>query len=251
MRNEFGHDFLRPGSGRIKLIFTALLCLTLCTVCPAVSSKVIRHKDSKDLIKGKTDDVVIDSRGTIQLGRAAQELIGGEGVSPLSHDSDVWSINCIVVSGGTVYFGTSPNGGIYKYGLDKLTKIYPREGVELTAEDAEGAEKIIENEGSEDSASAESPAGSNEHIFAMATDVSGRLLAGISGDKCRLCRLEGNRMETIFEPNEAKYIFAITVDDGGDVVRSVERRASEGVGRFEEVEGSVAGVVRCDEDPAV
>ena len=215
MRNEFGFTFFRPVYGRVGIAFTILLCLVLSTACPAVTSKVTRHNNSSDLIKGKTDDVVIDSRGTIQLGRAARELIGK------SEDfEDVWSINSIIVSGGTVYFGTSPNGAIYKYALDKLTKIYPREEVGLTTEDAESAEKIIENKGSADSTtstSSESPAGENEHIFAMATDVAGRLLAGISGEKCRLCRYEGNRMETIFEPNEAKYIFAITVDDSGDI----------------------------------
>ena len=51
----------------------------------------------------------------------------------------------------------------------------------------------------------------------MATDVSGRLLAGISGEKCRLCRFEADKMETIYEPNDAKYIFAITVDYSGNI----------------------------------
>ena len=51
----------------------------------------------------------------------------------------------------------------------------------------------------------------------MATDVSGRLLAGISGEKCRLCRFEADKMETIYEPNDAKYIFAITTDYSGNI----------------------------------
>jgi len=57
----------------------------------------------------------------------------------------------------------------------------------------------------------------NEHIFAMATDVSGRLLAGISGKQCKLCRFEDDEMEVIFEPDDAKYIFAIIVDDDGNI----------------------------------
>ena len=51
----------------------------------------------------------------------------------------------------------------------------------------------------------------------MATDMSGRLLAGISGEKSRLCRFEADKMETIYEPNDAKYIFAITVDYSGNI----------------------------------
>ena len=51
----------------------------------------------------------------------------------------------------------------------------------------------------------------------MATDASGRLLVGISGQRCALCRLEGGELKTIFEPNDANYIFAISVDKGGDI----------------------------------
>jgi hypothetical protein len=159
------------------------------------------------LLKGKTEKVVIGSRGTIQLGRAAEELI-----KEFKDFADVWSINSIVVSGGTVYFGTSPNGGIYKYSLNKLTKIYPLEANQVQSKKKASDEKepdgrVVETE----------EYLSNEHIFAMATDVAGRLLAGISGKECRLCRFESDKMETVFEPNDAKYIFAIAIDDGGNI----------------------------------
>jgi len=205
MRYKLGCNF--------RIILAVLLCLILSSACLAVSSKVTRHTSSTDLLKGRIEKVVIGSRGTIQLGRAAESLIfdsskGGT----LSGPADVWSVNSIVVSGGTVYFGTSPNGGIYKYNLNKLTKLYPP--------DAEGA-----GSGSNQADSGKAEAGdveaedylTNEHIFAMATDVSGRLLAGISGKGCRLCRLEGEKMETIFEPDDAKYIFALALDDGGNI----------------------------------
>ena len=177
-----------------------MLCLFLSSACFAVNSKVIRRSSSADFLKGKTENVVIGSRGTIQLGRAAESTI-----KEFKGFNDVWSINTIVVSGGTIYFGTSPNGGIYKYSLNKLTKIYP-----LTDDRPQKTEAGTENEDAEEHLS-------NEHIFAMATDVSGRLLAGISGAECRLCRFEGDKMETIFEPNDAKYIFAIAVDQGGSI----------------------------------
>ncbi len=188
-------------------VLAALLCLVLDSVCPAVSSKVVRHTSSADLLKGETEKVVIGSRGTIQLGRSAEAVI-----KQFKGFSDVWSVNSIVVSGGTVYFGTSPNGGIYKYSLNKVTKIYP-----LEAKEAKPADTTPEPEESEGEAVEAAAHLSNEHIFALATDVAGRLLAGISGKKCRLCRFEGDRMEVLFEPNDANYIFAIAVDDGGNI----------------------------------
>jgi hypothetical protein len=203
------------------LLILSLGLLTASSACFAVNSKVTRHTSSADLLKGQVEKVVIGSRGTIQLGRAAKPLI-----KKFEGFNDVWSINCIVVSGGTAYFGTSPNGGIYKYSLNKLTKLYPIQEKELTGESAENAENKNDTKNSavsadsvvktEDEDSTEEYL-SNEHIFTMTTDVSGRLLAGISGRKCRLCRLKGDRMETIFEPDDAKYIFALAIDEGGNI----------------------------------
>ncbi len=192
---------------KLKIVNHLVLCLFFSSACLAVSSKVTRHTSSSDLVKGRTEKVVIGSRGTIQLSRAAESLI-----KEFKSFDDVWSINSIVISGGTVYFGTSPNGGIYKYNLNKLAKIYP-----LDADRAQSEKKQDDPEKAEAGDVEAEDYLSNEHIFAMATDVSGRLLAGISGKGCRLCRLEGEKMETIFEPNDAKYIFALALDDGGNI----------------------------------
>jgi len=201
------------------LLFCLVLPLGLLTEsssCFAVSSKVTRHASSSDLLKGRSEKVVIGSRGTIQLGRAAEPLIKEfhpQDALRRGFD-DVWSINSIIVSGGTVYFGTSPNGGIYKYSLNKLTKIYPLDADRVQPEKKQGDAEKSDGEEVEDEEYL-----SNEHIFAMATDVSGRLLAGISGKECRLCRLEGGKMEILFEPgpDEAKYIFAIALDEAGNI----------------------------------
>lgn len=183
---------------------STLLCLSLSSACFAVSSKVTRHNSSSDLLKGKAKGLVISSRGTIQLGRAAE--------APIEDFEDVWSINSIVVSGGTVYFGTSPNGGIYKYSLNKLIKIYPLEEEQGRSE--KQTNDVNESDGTKVEAEEHL---TNEHIFAMSTDVSGRLLAAISGKKCRLCRFEGDKRDVIFEPNDAKYIFAISLDESGNI----------------------------------
>ena len=54
----------------------------------------------------------------------------------------------------------------------------------------------------------------------MAVDMAGRLLAAVSGDKCALYRFEADKIkkpDTIFEPSDARYIFAIAIDGGGNI----------------------------------
>ncbi|MHC4397967.1 MAG: flagellar hook assembly protein FlgD, partial [Planctomycetota bacterium] len=193
--------------------FVFSLSVLFCPACPAVSSKVTRHSTGAVLAKGQIDDVVVGSQGTIQLGRAVETLA--------EEFEDVWSINSVVASGGTIFIGTSPNGGIYKYSLGKLTKIYP-----VTKSAQEGTNPLEAQENKEiKSVSEPNDANAveieryleNEHIFAMATDVSGRLLAGISGSKCQLMRFKADKIEVIFEPKDAKYIFAIAIGANGDI----------------------------------
>ena len=197
----------------------ALTLMVVLVACPtgAVTSKITRQSSSKELLQGDTEEVVVSSRGAIQLGRASKVLA--------TEFDDVWSVNSLVVSGGTVYIGTSPNGSIYKYRLGALTKIYPVEGNGTKPEDQPATDPSINrlNPQVEDSDDAEGEAVeseelfSNEHIFAMAVDVADRLLVGISGDKCRLCRYATGKMETVFEPNDAKYIFSIETDNVGNI----------------------------------
>jgi len=193
---------------RVTLLAAALLYLVLSAPCLAVSSKITRHAGSSNLLKGKIENVVVDSRGTIQLSSDWESMV--------DDFEDVWSINSIVVSGGTVYVGTSPNGGIYKYNLGKLTKIYPEKSPEKPA-GKKAKEKKDANEPGDANAVKDEEYLSNEHIFAMTTDVSGRLLAGISGDKCRLCRFKNSKYEVIFELDDDKYIFAIALDASGNI----------------------------------
>jgi len=196
------------------LLFTATLlgaCLLLCYPAAAVTSNVTRHSNSREFLQGRSKDVVISSIGTIQLGREASVLV--------EKFENVWSVNTIVVSGGTVYLGTSPNGGIYKFSLGQLTSLYPAENHQ--PQPSQSPQTLAEPANQDTPADANKVQQqeylTNEHIFAMTTDVSGRLLAGISGRKCMLCRLEEGRMKTIFEPNDAKYIFDIALADNGDI----------------------------------
>jgi outer membrane protein assembly factor BamB len=220
---------MRMGSRHTRGTCAAVIVLAglLSTSGWAITSKITRQSSSKDLLEGKTEDVVVTSRGTIQLGRAAKVLS--------SEFEDAWSINSIVVSGGAIYLGTSPNGGIYKYSLGKVTRLSPPEGQSpAPAKPVSGATSEPKSEPNKPAAGddkdktkseGDSPGQviqarerfSNQHVFAMAVDVAGRLLAGVSGDKARLCRYENGAMETIFEPNDAKYIFAVEVDNIGNI----------------------------------
>jgi len=178
-------------------------------VCQAVTSKATRHSSSQDFLKGETNDVVISSRGTMGLGRRAEVLV--------KEFEDVWSINNIVVSGDTVYVGTSPNGGVYGFGPGGLKKIY-------SAAPAVKPQGKDSNDSNEPNVVKAEKHMANEHIFAMATDVTGRLLIGISGKKCSLNRLEAGQMKVIFEPNDANYIFSIALGKTGDIFLSTGPR---------------------------
>ena len=214
-----------------RLVQSGLICTVLALIALlcgtdsiAVTSKVTRHSSSAEMLKGEIENVVIDSQGTIQLGTAA-EVLAEKFEDDAADVPSTWSINSIVVSGPSVYVGTSPNGGIYEYSLGKLTKIYPlgEDEPDVKHNDKKPADVNDPGDPNEpgdpndpNAVKAEEYL-TNEHIFAMNTDVSGRLLAGISGKKCELLRLENGSMKTIFEPEEDKYIFAITLDESGNI----------------------------------
>ncbi len=170
----------------------------------AVNSKVVRRGAGAVSEKVEVKDVVVSTTGRIQLGRAAEVLADSA--------DDVWSVNTMAASGGTLYVGTSPNGAIYRYAAGELAKIYPVDGdadsnnIAADPNDAGDGSKVVDEEYL-----------ANEHIFAMGVDISGRLLAGISGENCRLLRYGKGQMETVFEPQDARYIFAIVTDAAGNI----------------------------------
>jgi hypothetical protein len=190
--------------GKITLL-TVWAVLVMSGISSAVTSKITRHRSAADLLKGETEKTVIDSEGTIKLAREAVEI---ELPRLLK---DVWIINTIVAdSSGTIYLGTSPNGDIIKYAAGKATRIYPVKSP-LESEDTTETEPADPNAPKADEIFV------NEHIFAMALDSTGRLLAAVSGDDCRLMRLENGGFETIYKPDDATYILAISLDDLGNI----------------------------------
>ena len=182
---------------RSRVIWAWALASMLASQSLAVTSRIYRHTTGSDFLKGKAEQILISSRGTMQLGRAAERL-----TEPFDQ---VWSVNSIVISGGAIYFGTSPNGGIYRYDFGALTQLYPLD-VELPGS--------LWEQGSD---SNDLDRVANEHVFALGTDITGRLLAGFSGRSCRLCRFSTKGVEVIFEPKDALYIFDICTDDAGNI----------------------------------
>ena len=184
--------------------------------CLAVTSQITTHSTAEELTQGEAENVVIGSYGTLQLSRASEQI--------LDEFEDVWAINSIVESGGELYIGTSPNGGVYKFSMGKLTKIYPVEE-EKIEEETVAEEEVVPvadvNTTIDPNAIATVDQGqylTNEHIFAMASDLSGRLIVGVSGRACKLMRISAGKIETIFEPNEeTKYIFSIITANDGDI----------------------------------
>jgi len=208
-----------------KTVFTSsifwacsfVLSLFLFTDALSVTSKITRQSSNADFAGGKSKDVITDSKGTIKLSRASELLVKDfkdteDNLKEEGDDYTPWSINCIVPLAESIYIGTSPNGGIYQYKMGKLSKIYP-----IESNGDKNNHKPVPQEPNDANAVEAKEYLKNEHIFAMAVDVSGRLLAGISGGKCVLYRFEKNSPVKIYEPNGCKYIFDIEVAEDGDI----------------------------------
>ena len=194
---------MRKNSVEIILPVLVLALLLPNLAALAVTSEVTRHATAGDFLKGQAEKVIIDSEGTIQLARWAVEI------DCQNFLENVWVINTIICdNSGTLYLGTSPNGKIIKYDNGNVEQIYPV---------GESSSAVRGNFPADPNTTEPETEFTNEHIFAMAIDKAGRLLAAVSGNHCRLLRFEGSSAKTLFTPDEANYIFAVTVDEIGNI----------------------------------
>ena len=201
----------------MKFTICAIL-ISMSSCLFAVNSEIVRHSSAQDFADSEPNNIVIDSQGAMRLARENEVL--------LEKIPDSWVINTAISSSSnigekSIYLGTSPNGAIYKYDGKKLAAIF-------LSEIPEPQEEVID-ESDEQTQSAQDPneAGeiieqdsliANEHIFALAFDSSNRLLAGVSGENCRLLRFGAdNKAAVIFEPEDSFYIFAIHVNSDGRI----------------------------------
>lgn len=183
-----------PTSGNKTIVITLIVAACLSSMAFAVTSKIDRHTSAEDFLKGTTDNTSVDSDGTIRLSRQTEPIELGKLLD------DAWSINSIVAAAkNTVYLGTSPNGRIIKYKNGKATILYEPATDESNEADSVGTPFL------------------NLHVFALAADSKGRVLAAISGAECKLLRFDGKKHDVIFESETEKYIFAIALDRSGNI----------------------------------
>jgi len=177
------------------------------SLCPAVTSNDYPSADSsRNYQKRRENDVIIGSRGTMQLGRRAETIV--------KQFDDVWSINSIVSIGDTVYVGQAQRRGLFIRCV-RLKKIY---AAKLTKKERpKTVMTVMSMSRMTQTLVGQDRHFANEHIFAMAADASGHLLVGISGQRWRVMPSGRRRAEDNFEPNDANYIFAISVDKGGEI----------------------------------
>lgn len=169
------------------VILSLLAALTAAS--PAITSVITRHNSGPDFIKGDTENIVIDSTGTLRLARRTTHIDCGDLLK------DVWAINCLLAdSRGALFLGTGPNGTVIRLLNDKAMQVYP--AIKSDASVGDGF--------------------ANEHIFALGLDVADRLLIGVSGEKGKLVRF-GAEAETVFEHDRMQYIFAITRDADNNI----------------------------------
>ncbi len=157
----------------------------------AVTSVITRHQSSADFIKGQTDNIIVDSSGTLRLACQSSDVDCGGLLG------EVWSIHAILAdSDGTLFLGTGPNAEVIRYAGQTAECVYPL----ASAEPNQTANPTIRN----------------EHVFALAQDVSNRLLIGVSGAEGKLVRLAPDA-EVVFTDARVQYIFAIVKDADNNI----------------------------------
>ena len=176
---------------RNKWLLTSGMFFLASAMTLAVTTVITRHQAGTDFIQGETDKVVVDSGGTLRLAQRSTAIDCGALLD------DAWSVHSIVADAeGVLYLGTGPNAGVIRYADGEVEQIYPTQPADF-------------NELSDSSIR-------NEHVFAMAQDVAGRLLIGVSGQEGKLVRL-ADEPEAVFEDDRVQYIFAIAADQDDNI----------------------------------
>ncbi len=169
------------------------LMIGFAPACLAVTSVITRHQSSDDFLKGEVEEVIIDSAGTLRLAYETTEVDCGELLE------DVWSIHTMHTDkDGVLYLGTGPDARVLRYGQDCCEQVYP---VEAEVEDSNDMDSEIRN----------------EHVFAIASDLAGRLLIAVSGESGKLIRLNQDKEEVVFEDERVQYIFSMALDQDNNI----------------------------------
>ncbi|OXU14285.1 SMP-30/gluconolactonase/LRE family protein [Sedimentisphaera salicampi] len=185
-----------------------LFCLAFAASALAVNSKLYKYDTAMDFSAGETENVAIDSEGTLHLNKKHKLLA--------EKLEDVWAVNDIVVIDGKIFAGTSPNAGLFRITEDKAENIYRSEKKDDKPVGPVKEEKSEEKDKAENSESEEKEEIVNEHIFAVEKGFNGKLTAGISGKECRILEFgkDQSNPETLCKIEDAAFIFDLQFHKG-------------------------------------
>jgi outer membrane protein assembly factor BamB len=176
---------------RNKWLFASGMFLGASAMTLAVTTAITRHQTAADFTGGETEKVIVDSAGTLRLAQRSTAVDCGALLD------NAWSVHSVLADAeGVLYLGTGPDAEVIRYADEQAEKIYPLQ----PADSNELSDSSIRN----------------EHVFAMALDVAGRLLVGVSGQEGKLVRL-ADGPEIVFEDDRVQYIFAIATDQEDNI----------------------------------
>ncbi len=169
-----------------KIFLIVLVCFLSPGLVPrsaqAVKTVHIEHNTEQQFKQGDPCRVIINSTGEISLAYRTKTL--------LSNKDEVWVVNDIVRgAAGSLYVATSGKGYIYLLKEEQEPKIiYGKDLID------------------------------HKHVFSLAIDGKGRLLAGTSGKTAQLVRFDkAHKTKTLFQEDEIKYVWCILVGPGGRI----------------------------------
>ena len=152
---------------RNKWLFASGMFLGASAMTLAVTTAITRHQTAADFTGGETEKVIVDSAGTLRLAQRSTAVDCGALLD------NAWSVHSVLADAeGVLYLGTGPDAEVIRYADGQAEKIYPLQ----PADSNELSDSSIRN----------------EHVFAMALDVAGRLLVGVSGQVSSFGRWTGD-----------------------------------------------------------
>ena len=170
----------------MKVTFTVSVgfILSVCTGLWAVQTSFLEHNTEEQFKQGKTDSILISNTGELSLAYRTSTL--------LADSNDIWTVNAIVENDdGDIYVGTSGQGHIYRLASPELEP-------ELLFHASEQQDV--------------------RHVFSLALDAQGRVLAGTGGERaCLLRETDTGEFETIFSDDELNYIWNIAIAATGHI----------------------------------
>ncbi len=169
-------------SKRMKNVFLSAVACMLCgaAIAAAVESKWVKHDQPKPFAAGKLENVIVTSRGEVELARAMKKL------DELKEKTDV--VNALAMAGdGRIYAATGPRGVILRLDGEKVTEF------------------------------ATLPGGGT--IFSLLFTREGHLLAGTGGgNQAKIYIIDGTgKVRVFYEPPDARYIWAMVRGEKGEI----------------------------------